>query len=66
MGNPSIWYYVWIDLLDHSWSQGFHLGFDKTLPLYFSFGGAISTLARQGGGYIMDLHWSFFCLARCA
>jgi hypothetical protein len=25
----------------------------------FSFGGAISTLARQGGGSIQDLHWSF-------
>jgi hypothetical protein len=35
------------------------LGFSKTLPLLVCFGGAISTLARQGGGSIQDLHWSF-------
>jgi hypothetical protein len=28
-------------------SQGFRWGFGKTLPLWFGFGGAISTLARQ-------------------
>jgi hypothetical protein len=35
------------------------LGFGKTLPFQFSFGGAISTLARQGGGFILESSFEF-------
>jgi hypothetical protein len=34
-----------------AWAKPFHY--------WFGFGGAISTLARQGGGSIQDLHWIF-------
>ena len=41
-------------------SQAFWLGFwAKPFQCRFSFGGAISTLAREKGGSIQDLHWSF-------
>jgi hypothetical protein len=51
----------WIDLFGVLLEPRFSLGFGKTLPLQFSFGGAISTLARQGGGSIQDLQLSFIC-----
>jgi hypothetical protein len=36
------------------------LGFwEKTFHYWFGFGGAISTLAKQGGVSILNIHWSF-------
>jgi hypothetical protein len=40
-------------------NQRFCWGFGKTLPFEYGFDGAISTLARQGGGSIRDHHLSF-------
>jgi hypothetical protein len=42
-------HYDLISYLECSCEPSFCWGFDKTLPLEFGFGGAISTLARQEG-----------------
>jgi hypothetical protein len=43
-------------LLYHVFSLGF---WKKPFHCWSCFGGGISTLARQEGGSIYDIHWSF-------
>jgi hypothetical protein len=57
--KASLWNYDLINFLYGSLGAIFHLGLAKPFHCWSCFGGAISTLARQGGGSIQDLHWSF-------
>lgn len=43
-------HYVLISCLECSCGPNFCWNFDKTLPLWFAFGGTISIVPRQGGG----------------
>jgi hypothetical protein len=49
-------HYFMISCLESSCETRFCWGFDKTLPLWFGFDGAISTIAKQEGGSTWGLH----------